>query len=50
MKTTERRLRRMIRETLIREAEFYGETPEGQLTDTEARGCKYLPNSLMLKR
>ncbi len=41
MKTTESRLRKMIREALIREAEFYGETPEGQLTDTEAEDAAF---------
>ncbi len=41
MKVSKQQLRRMIRETLIREAEFYGETPEGQLTDTEAEDAVF---------
>jgi len=41
MRTTNRRLRKAIREVLIREAEFYGETPEGQLTGTEAEDAAF---------
>jgi len=41
MRTTNRRLRKAIREVLIREAEFYGETPEGQLTGTEAEDARF---------
>lgn len=41
MKITKRGLRRLIREMLIHEAEFYGETPEGQLTDTEVEDANF---------
>lgn len=41
MKITKRRLRRMIRETLILEAEFHGETPAGQLTGTEKEDARF---------
>ena len=41
MKMSKYQLRRMIRETLIHEAEFYGETPEGQLTGTEEEDARF---------
>jgi len=41
MKVTTRQLRRLIREAIIREAEFHGETPEGQLTGTEAEDATF---------
>ena len=41
MKITKRQLRRLIREAFIREAEFHGETPEGQLTDTEVEDANF---------
>ena len=41
MKITRRQLRQIIREALIHEAEFHGETPAGQLTGTEAEDAKF---------
>ena len=41
MKISPRQLRRLIREAIIREAEFHGETPEGQLTGTEAEDATF---------
>jgi hypothetical protein len=41
MKITKRQLRRLIREAFIREAEFHGETPEGQLTGTEVEDANF---------
>ena len=41
MKTTKRELRRLIREMLIYEAEFYDETPAGQLTGTAAEDARF---------
>jgi hypothetical protein len=41
MKITKRKLRRIICEAIIREAEFYGETPEGQLTGTEEEDANF---------
>jgi len=41
MKINKRQLRRLIREAIIREAEFHGETPEGQLTGTEAEDANF---------
>ena len=41
MKITTRQLRQLIREAIIREAEFHGETPEGQLTGTEAEDAVF---------
>ena len=40
MKVTKRQLKRLIREA-INEAEFYGETPGGQLTGTEAEDARF---------
>ena len=40
MKITKRQLRRLIREA-INEAEFYDETPEGQLIGTEAEDARF---------
>ena len=41
MRINRRQLKRMIREAIIREAEFHGETPEGQLTGTEAEDATF---------
>jgi hypothetical protein len=41
MRITRRKLRRIIRESILREAEFYGETPAGQLTGTEAEDARF---------
>jgi hypothetical protein len=41
MKITRKQLRRIIGEAIIREAEFYGETPGGQLTDTAAEDARF---------
>ena len=41
MKITKRQLRRLIREA-INEAEFYDETPEGQLVGTEAEDARFM--------
>jgi hypothetical protein len=41
MKITRKQLRRIIGEAIIREAEFYGETPAGQLTGTEAEDAHF---------
>jgi len=43
MKVTKRQLRRIIREEKrrINEAEFYDETPEGQLLGTEAEDARF---------
>ena len=40
MKITKRQLKRIIRES-INEAEFYDETPEGQLIGTEAEDARF---------
>ena len=48
MKITKRHLRRVIRETL-NEAEFYDETPEGQLTGTEKEDANFR-NQLQAER
>ena len=41
MKMTERQLRRLVRETIINEAEFYDETPEGQVVGTKAEDAMF---------
>jgi|TARA_Y100000310_G_scaffold265069_1_gene275915 hypothetical protein len=41
MKVTHGQLRRIIREAIIREAEFYDETPEGQLVGTAAEDARF---------
>ena len=41
MKVSKRQLRKIIREAIIREAEFHGETPEGQLTGTEVEDANF---------
>jgi len=41
MKVTKRQLKRIIREAIIREAEFYDETPEGQLVGTEDEDARF---------
>jgi hypothetical protein len=41
MKIAKRQLRKLIREAIIQEAEFYDETPAGQLTGTEAEDAKF---------
>jgi hypothetical protein len=41
MRVSKRQLRRLIREAIIREAEFAGETQAGQLTDTEVEDANF---------
>jgi len=41
MKISKRQLKRLIREAIIREAEFHGETEAGQLTGTEAEDAVF---------
>ena len=41
MKVSKRQLRRMIREAILHEVEFAGETQAGQLTDTEVEDANF---------
>jgi len=41
MKITTRRLRKIIREAILHEVEFAGETQAGQLTDTEVEDANF---------
>ena len=41
MKVTKRQLRKLVREALIQEAEFYDETPAGQLIGTEKEDARF---------
>ena len=41
MKVTKRQLKRIIREAIIREVEFAGETQAGQLTGTEVEDANF---------